>query len=51
MIDLKAFGEKVEVDEDIKKMVDDFNKLRKRIIIGCGTIIVAMVIVTIIVVL
>lgn len=51
MIDLKSFGKKVEVDEDIEEMVKDFNKLRKRVMFGCGTIIVAMVIATIIVIL
>ena len=32
MVDLKAFGEKMEDDEDIKKMIDDYNDLRKRVI-------------------
>lgn len=32
MVDLKAFGEKMEDDEDIKKMIDDFNDLRKMVI-------------------
>lgn len=32
MVDLKAFGEKMEDDEDIKKMIDDYNDLRKRVL-------------------
>ena len=32
MVDLKAFGDKLEDDEDIKKMIDDYNDLRKRVI-------------------
>lgn len=27
MVDLKAFGEKMKDDEDIKKMIDDYNDL------------------------
>jgi hypothetical protein len=32
MVDLKAFGDKLKDDEDIKKMIDDYNDLRKRVI-------------------
>ncbi len=49
MVDLKAFGEKMEDDEDIKKMIDDFNDLRKRVfrkvLILCGIAVVAAIVV------
>lgn len=48
MVDLKAFGEKMEDDEDIKKMIDDFNDLRKRVLrkvlIICGIAVVAAIV-------
>ena len=51
MVDLKAFGEKMEDDEDIKKMIDDYNALRKRIlrkilILGGIAIVAAIVVIT-----
>ena len=49
MVDLKAFGEKMEDDEDIKKMIDDYNALRKRVLrkvlILCGIAVVATIVV------
>lgn len=49
MVDLKAFGEKVEEDEDIKKMIDDFKALRNRairkLLICCGIAAVAIIVV------
>ena len=51
MVDLKAFGEKMEDDEDIKKIIDDFNSLRKRIlrkilILGGIAVVAAIVVIT-----
>ena len=52
MVDLKAFGENLEDDEDIKKMIDDFNDLRKKVIrnvfIFCGIAAVAIIVVCIV---
>lgn len=52
MVDLKAFGEKMEDDEDIKKMIDDFNDLRKsvlrKVLILCGIAVVAAIVVIIV---
>jgi hypothetical protein len=52
MVDLKAFGKEVEEDEDIKKMIDDFNALRKRairkLLICCGIAAVAIIVVCIV---
>lgn len=52
MVDLKAFGEKMEDDADIKKMIDDFNDLRKRVLrkvlILCGIAVVVAIVVIIV---
>ena len=49
MVDLKAFGEKMEDDEDIKRMVEEYNDLRKRVLrkvlILCGIAVVAAIVV------
>lgn len=49
MVDLKAFGEKMEDDEDIKKMIDDFKALRNRairkLLICCGISAAAIIVV------
>lgn len=52
MVDLKAFGENLEDDEDIKKLIDDFKVLRNRairkLLIFCGIAAVAIIVVCIV---
>ena len=50
MVDLKAFGEKMEDDEDLKKMIDDYNDLRKRVLRKVLILCVIAVVATIVVI-